>query len=103
MPASLLILVSGCSVNKTVQSARDFTPGDFCTDLMRRAYPQAEFDIADQSSRETGLTTVVVSVSAKRTDVSTGGELATHVGVECSFDHNVLTSFRWTEGPFRSS
>jgi len=98
------LLPAGCGtlsdVRETMHAQGDFSPATFCTDLFQRAYPRADFDIVDTTSKPTGLATTSVQITARRTDATTGTALSTDVAVECQFDHNVLTGFRWTKGPF---
>ncbi len=68
---------------------------------MRRAYPSATLEITKSDASATGLTTIVARVEAVRSDLSEGAALRRDLAVECRFDENILTGFRWTAGPLR--
>jgi hypothetical protein len=70
-----------------------------CADIMQRAFPSATIEIGKSVASATGLTTVVAHVEGARSDVPPGGPLAHDIAVECRFDDNILTGFRWTAGP----
>ena len=88
-------LCTGCVITPNVGLA------ERCADIMRRAYPSATIDITKRDASATSLTTIVASVEGTRTDVAPDGPLVRDLAVECSFDENVLTGFRWTRGPTR--
>ena len=66
---------------------------------MRRAYPTVAIDITKSEAAATSLTTIVAKVEGVRTDLPVGAALPQDLAVECRFDENVLTGFRWTAGP----
>jgi hypothetical protein len=68
---------------------------------MRRAYPSATIDITKSDASATSLTTIVAKVEGIRTDMPPGGPAPRELAVECQFDQNILTGFRWTAGPLR--
>lgn len=74
---------------------------DRCARLMHEAYPGAEIRITGQEAAATGITAIVAKVEGERTDLPAGSLLPRKVAVECRFDHDVLTGFRWTKGPNR--
>ena len=88
-------LCTGCGITPNVGLA------ERCADIMRSAYPSAAIDITKRDASATSLTTIIASVEGTRTDVAPDGPLARDLAVECRFDENVLTSFRWTRGPTR--
>ena len=68
---------------------------------MRRAYPGAAIDITKSEATATSLTTIVANAKGVRTDLPPGGPVPQDLAVECRFDENILTGFRWTAGPTR--
>lgn len=73
---------------------------DRCTDLMHRAYPNAELDVTNSHVSVEGNAATVL-VAATRNGVSAKSGYAREIGVECRFESNILTGFRWTAGPIR--
>jgi hypothetical protein len=88
-----------CSVAAACVIQRDLGAAERCTDFMRRAYPSAAIDIAKTDATATSLTTIVANVEGVRTDVPPGAPSPQNLAVECRFDENILTGFRWTAGP----
>jgi hypothetical protein len=78
---------------------RDLGLGERCADIMRRAYPSAAIDITKTETTVTSLTTIVAKAEGVRTDVPPGAAPPQDLAVECRFDENILTGFRWTAGP----
>ena len=72
---------------------------DRCADLMVLAYPGADIDITKREAAATSLTTIVAHIEGDRTNLPSNALIARHLAVECKFDNNVLTGFRWTKGP----
>jgi hypothetical protein len=70
-----------------------------CADTMRRAYPSASIDITKTEATATSLTTIVANAEGVRTDAPPGAPPPQDLAVECRFDENILTGFRWTAGP----
>jgi hypothetical protein len=70
-----------------------------CAGLMRQAYPEADIDITKRVAVAKSLTTVVATVEGERTHLPPNATIARHLAVECTFDNDVLTGFRWTAGP----
>jgi hypothetical protein len=66
---------------------------------MRRAYPSAVVDTTKSEASATSLTTIVAKVEGVRTDLPADSPLPHDLAVECRFDENILTGFRWTAGP----
>ncbi len=93
-----------CAVLCSVTAAcggipRDVGLGERCADIMRRAYPSAAIDITKAEATATSLTTIVANVEGVRTDVPAGAPVPQDLAVECRFDENIMTGFRWTAGP----
>ena len=88
-------LFTSCGVTRDVGlSAR-------CADIMERAFPSAEIKIGKSEASATGLTTITAHVEGVRTDLPPEGPLTRDLAVECQFDNNIMTGFRWTAGPLR--
>jgi hypothetical protein len=74
--------------------------GRRCADMMREAFPGADIRVTrQQASAE--MADATAQVEGEREDVPAGGPLPRKLAVECRFDHDVLTGFRWTAGPLR--
>jgi hypothetical protein len=91
-----LIAFAGCS-----SIPRDVGLGERCADMMRRAYPNATIDITKSDASATTLTTIIAHAEGVRTDLPADAPLARDLAVECRFNENILTDFRWTAGPGR--
>src|SRR5271157_6239487 len=70
-----------------------------CADIMQRAFPSATIEIGKSEASATGLTTIVARVDGVRSDLPPDAPLLHELAVECRFDDNILTGFRWTAGP----
>ena len=70
-----------------------------CAELMKSAYPGADIDITKREAAATSLTAIVARVEGDRPNLPPNTTLARHLAVECRFDNDVLTGFRWTAGP----
>ena len=96
-PATVLGLVcclcAGCGVTRDVGLAGR------CADIMQRAFPSATIEIGKSEASATSLTTIVARVEGIRSDMPPEGPLTRDLAVECQFDSNILTAFRWTAGP----
>ena len=88
-----------CSVAAACVVPRNVGLAERCGDIMRRAYPSAAIDITKTETTVTSLTTIVASAEGVRTDVPPGAPVPHDLAVECRFDENILTGFRWTAGP----
>ena len=86
-------LAAGCG------GVRDIGLVERCADIMQRAFPSASIEIGESEASATSLTTIVAHVEGTRTDMPVGGPLTRDLAVECRFDDNILTGFRWTAGP----
>jgi hypothetical protein len=70
-----------------------------CADLMTSAYPGADIDITKREAAATNLTTIIAHVEGERANLPPQTAITRHLAVECKFDNNILTGFRWTAGP----
>jgi hypothetical protein len=94
--AILSAVAAGCS-----SIPRDIGLAERCADFMRRAYPHATIDITNSAASATSLTTIMAQVDGIRTDLPPDAPQPRELAVECRFDENILTGFRWTAGPMR--
>lgn len=85
-------LVTGCG------GVRDVGLAERCAEIMQLAFPSAALEIGKSDAVATSLTAIVAHVEGTRTDMPAGGPLARDLAVECRFDNNILTGFRWTAG-----
>jgi len=90
---ALCCVAAGCGIPRNVGVA------ERCAELMQRAYPGASIDITRSEASATSLTTIVAKAEGARTDLPADGSLPRDLAVECRFDNNILTEFRWTAGP----
>lgn len=97
----VLALASLCGVSVGCGLAPDVGLAERCADIMRRAYPSAKIDITKRGASATSLTTIIAAVEGVRTDLPPDSPSARNLAVECRFDENILTGFRWTVGPTR--
>jgi hypothetical protein len=97
--STVLPCVALCSVVAACTVPRDLGLAERCADIMRRAYPSAAIDITKSEATATSLTTIIAKAEAVRPDVPPGAPVPHDLAVECRFDENVLTGFRWTAGP----
>ena len=99
--STALLCVALCAVAAACVIPRNVGVAERCADVMRRAYPSAAIDITKTETTVTSLTTIVASAEGVRTDVPPGAPVPQDLAVECRFDENILTGFRWTAGPTR--
>jgi hypothetical protein len=97
--STALLCVALCSVAAACVIPRDVGLAERCADIMRRAYPGAAIDITKTEATATSLTAIVAKAEGVRTDVPPGAPAPPDLAVECRFDENILTGFRWTAGP----
>jgi hypothetical protein len=94
-------LLAGCGWSHDLKkevTADTASLADRCGEIMQKAMPFAEIDIGDRSSAASGLRTIIAKVTGKRTDMPDNSQVERDLAVECTFDDNVLTAFRWTKG-----
>jgi hypothetical protein len=97
--AAAVVLGLACSLAAGCGGIRDIGLTERCADIMQRAFPSASIEIGKAEASATSLTTIVAHVEGTRTDMPVGGPLTRDLAVECRFDDNILTGFRWTAGP----
>jgi len=95
----VLALALLCCIGAGCGTIPDVGLAERCADIMRRAYPSATIDITKREASATSLTTIMALVEGVRTDLDPDQPLAQNLAVECRFDENILTGFRWTAGP----
>jgi hypothetical protein len=85
---------------------REASLSDRCGEMMRDAFPSGKIKVtkADVAGDPAGasVTSMVAAVSGVRRNVAEGDVLARDVAVECRFEDNILTGFRWTAGPLQA-
>jgi len=84
--ASLLLL--GCGL-------RDRGLADRCADVLRDAWPGRVAVTSQQLSGSNDLATMTATAAGNVSWVSGGPH---EVGIECTFQNNVLSGIRWTAG-----
>lgn len=93
LAASSLCLVGGCHLAPAGGMA------ERCADLMQRADPGADIDITSSKAAATSITTIVADVEGVRRNLPPQPAVSRHLAVQCRFDGDVLTGFKWTKGP----
>jgi hypothetical protein len=92
------LALGGCGLRETSLSDR-------CGEVMQDAFPSGKIKVtkaevtADPAG--TSVTSMVAAVNGVRSEVAEGNVLARDVAVECRFEDNILTGFRWTAGPLQ--
>jgi hypothetical protein len=92
MVAAIFAAVAACAIPHDVGLA------ERCAEVMRRAYPAAAIEITKSGASASSLTAILAQVEGVRTDLPAEAPGRT-LAVECRFDENILTGFRWTAGP----
>jgi hypothetical protein len=98
--ASLLAILSALAAACS-SIPHDIGLAERCADFMRRAYPNAMIEITNSTASASSLTTIMAQVEGVRTDMPADAPQPRQLAVECRFDENILTGFRWTAGPTR--
>jgi hypothetical protein len=94
-----MLTLAGCGSSSVKDQPG--SPADLCIDTMRRAFPDADFDITKATAKPTGLAETEAVVEATREDAAPSAVINTEVAASCRFDHNVLVDFHWTKSPIR--
>jgi hypothetical protein len=94
-------ILAGCGVVSIGSEVKEFSPSDYCVDTMRRALPEADFDITKQTSAADDLAGTTVVVTATRTDAPASALVNADVAATCRFDHDMLVDFHWTKSPLK--
>ena len=100
MVASLLLAATlgGCGL-------REPSLSDRCGEMMQAAFPGGKIKVtkaavaADPAGAS--VTSMIATVGGQRSNVAEGDVVARDVAVECHFEDNILTGFRWTAGPLQ--
>ena len=74
-----------------------------CADLMQRADPGADIDITGSGAAATSITAILAHAEGVRRDLPPNAPVARHLAVECRFEGDILTGFKWTKGPSRKA
>ena len=94
----LCAALSGCGL-------REPSLSDRCGQAMREAFPGGKIKvtkaevIADPAGAS--VTSMIAKIGGQRQNVAEGDVVARDVAVECRFEDNILTGFRWTTGPLQ--
>ena len=92
------VVLAGCGL-------REASLSDRCGEMMQDAFPGGRIKVTkaevtpDPAGASVG--SMVAAVSGVRRNVAEGDVLARDVAVECRFEDNILTGFRWTAGPLQ--
>ena|SRR5690242_18126094 len=98
--ASLLLglLLSACGL-------RDQSLSERCGQAMQDAFPGGKIKVtkAEVTADPQGasVTSMIAKISGQRQNVAEGDVVARDVAAECHFQDNILTGFRWTQGPLQ--
>lgn len=100
------VALAGCSFSETERKAGTPGFGDRCADFMERSFPWADITLKNKQEHiartASSLNVIVATVSGEREKIpEDGGFVVRNVTAECRFENGVLTSFKWTQGPFR--
>ena len=91
-------LLAGCGL-------REASLSDRCGELMQEAFPGGKIKVtnAEVMADPAGasVTSMIAKVDGRRSNVAEGDVVARDVAVECRFEDNILTGFRWTAGPLQ--
>ena len=92
------LVLAGCGLQEASLSDR-------CGEMMQDAFPGGGIKVTkvevtpDPAGASVG--SMVAAVGGVRKNVAEGNVLARDVAVECRFEDNILTGFRWTAGPLQ--
>lgn len=98
----LVALLAGCGLFR--RDIQDESLLERCGDAMTEAFPGGDIKVTHAervASPTASIATMIVAVEGERPKVPPGGPVRREVAVECRFDDNILTGFRWTAGPVR--
>ncbi len=91
-------VLAGCGL-------REASLSDRCGELMQDAFPGGRIKVTKAEVTPdpagTSVSSMVAAVSGVRKNVAEGNVLARDVAVECRFEDDILTGFRWTAGPLQ--
>ena len=84
---------------------REQSLSDRCGDMMQAAFPGGKIKVtkAEVTADPQGasVTSMIARVGGQRQNVAEGDVVARDVAAECHFQDNILTGFRWTQGPLQ--
>ncbi|HEX6842033.1 MAG TPA: hypothetical protein VF113_10895 [Stellaceae bacterium] len=76
-----------------------------CGEMMEAAFPGGKIKVtkAEVTADPEGssVTSMIAKMSGQRQNVAEGDVVARDVAAECHFQDNILTGFRWTQGPLQ--
>jgi len=92
------ILLSACGL-------REASLSDRCGEAMQAAFPSGKIKVTKAEvvadPQGASVTSMIANVSGRRCNVAEGDVVARDVAVECHCQDNILTGFRWTQGPLQ--
>jgi hypothetical protein len=92
------VALSGCGL-------REESLSDRCGEMMQAAFPSGKIKVtkAEVTADPAGasVTSMIATVAGRRRNVAEGDVVARDVAVECHFQDDILTGFRWTQGPLQ--
>jgi hypothetical protein len=90
--------LSGCGL-------REQSLSDRCGEMMQAAFPGGKIEVTKSAvaadPQGASVTSMIAEVAGRRRNVAEGDVVARDVAVECHFQDNILTGFRWTQGPLQ--
>jgi len=96
--AGMIAGLAGCGL-------REASLSDRCGEMMEAAFPGGKIKVttAEVTADPQGasVTSMIAKVGGQRRNVAEGAVVARDVAVECHFQDNILTGFRWTQGPLQ--
>jgi hypothetical protein len=95
------LVLAGCDWSREVKAKINpdsIGLADRCADILRRAMPFVDIDIAKLSSKSVGISRILAEVDGTRQDMAKDAAGERDLAVECQFDSAILTGFRWLKG-----
>jgi hypothetical protein len=86
---------------------REASLSDRCGEMMQAAFPGGKIKVttAEVTADPAGasVTSMIAKLGGRRRTVAESDVVARDVAVECRFEDNILTGFRWTAGPLQAA
>ena len=99
------VLLALAAVLPSACGLREPSLSDRCGQAMQDAIPGGKVKVtkAEVAADPQGasVTSMIATVEGRRGNVAEGDVVARDVAVECHFQDNILTGFRWTQGPLQ--
>jgi hypothetical protein len=98
--AALVTALGGCGL-------REKSLSDRCGETMREAFPGGKIKVTKEEviadPAGASVTSMIAKIGGQRQNVAEGAVVVRDVAVECRFEDNILTGFRWTAGPLQQA